>query len=174
MITLRPAIEADCTKLATLAMQVWLHTYAWSGISQAIANFVLTELTPEKYAARLADPNSHLIVAEHGSNLVGMARTHRGPPWPDAHPEQGQIELATLYVQAHFVRKGIGERLLKSAEQHAAQYSQQPLWLTVNIHNANAIAFYKKMGYQKIGTTFFKMEDADHENHVLLGTKSAG
>lgn len=171
MITLRPAIEADCAKLATLAMQVWLHTYARRGISQAIANYVLAELTPEKYAERLTDPNSHLTIAEHEANLVGIVRTHRGPPWPDAKPEQGQIELATLYVQAPYTRQGIGEQLLKSAEHHAAQHSQHPLWLTVNAQNPNAIAFYHKMGYQKIGTTFFKMEDGEHENHVLLGPR---
>ncbi len=169
MITLRPAIEADCTKLATLAMQVWLHTYAKRGISQAIANFVLAELTPEKYAARLSDPDSHLTVAEHDGNLVGIVRTHRHPPWAEATPGQGQIELATLYVQEHFARQGIGTQLLTFAQQRSAQYSKEPLWLTVNVHNANAIAFYHKMGFRKIGTTFFSMEDGEHENHVLLG-----
>ncbi len=165
-INLRPAIEADCDQLAILAMQVWLHTYAWQGISPAIAKYALTELTPESFRAKLQNPDSRLIVAEQGTNLLAMARTERGQPWPDAPPEQG-TQLATLYVQTYFARQGIGERLLRDAEL----YAQQPLWLMVNAQNAKAIAFYQKMGYQKIGTRFFKMDDGEHENHVLLGPR---
>jgi hypothetical protein len=71
-LRVRNAEAADSKLLATLASQVWLHTYATDGISADIADYVLSELTPEKFLAQLEQPASLLLVAERGPNMVGL------------------------------------------------------------------------------------------------------
>ena len=80
-----------------------------------------------------------------------------------------KVELATLYVQEHFVGKGIGSSLLRQAELRARQRADSSLWLTVNSKNFGAKAFYAKHGYIALGTTFFRLGHEDHENLVLVG-----
>lgn len=166
-VILRAAQTTDVNRLAVLATQVWLHTYATEGISTDIADYTLGQLTPEKYLSVLDDASSNLIVAECGANLVALAVLKFGVPCPSSG--RSSTELQTLYVQEHFVGKGIGEQLLKEAEARALSQAGTALWLTVNVYNANAIGFYSHQGYSKVGTAFFAVGDSQHENHVLIG-----
>jgi ribosomal protein S18 acetylase RimI-like enzyme len=166
-IHIRPGQANDTNAIAVLANQVWLHTYATTGITTDIANYVLAELTPRKYQEILQDPTSQLLVAEHGHNLVGFAVVKLGTPCPSgAHTT---AELQTLYVQAHFLGSGIGKSLLRAAEAWARARSGTALWLMVNAQNARAIAFYQHLGYTNVGTTYFALGEGRYENHVLIG-----
>jgi hypothetical protein len=61
---------------------------------------------------------------------------------------------------------GVPLRVAASSNKRAGK----PLWLTVNVKNSRAIAFYTKHGYSKIGVTYFRLGGESHENHVLLGS----
>jgi ribosomal protein S18 acetylase RimI-like enzyme len=164
---IRVGRSEDASRLAVLATQVWLHTYATEGISRDIAEYVLRELTPEKYGALLRDPACHVVVAEQAENLVGLAVVKFGVPCPAGN--NSACELQTLYVQEHFVGRGIGKLLLEEAESKARRHTNTALWLSVNAKNAAAIAFYAHQGYAKVGTTFFVLGEGRHENQVLVG-----
>jgi diamine N-acetyltransferase len=164
---IRPGEPGDADRLAVLACQVWLHTYAWSGINAEIAAYVLSELTPGKYAALLREPQTRVLVAESSDSLVGFAVVKSGEACP-ADPGL-TVELKTLYVQEHFIGQGIGRDLLLAAQAVVREQSGSVPWLTVNAQNARAIAFYDRQGYSKIGTTWFVLGEGRHENHVLVG-----
>ena len=167
-IDIRDGRSEDVNRLAVLATQVWLHTYATSGITADIAEYVLRELTPEKYQALLGDPICQVFVAVSGESLVGLAVIKFGAPCP-AGSSNSSAELQALYVQEHFLGCGAGKALLRAAEAEAKQRSNCALWLTVNAKNARAIAFYAHQGYAKVGTTYFILGEGRHENHVLVG-----
>jgi ribosomal protein S18 acetylase RimI-like enzyme len=166
-LRIRSGRSEDAGLLAVLATQVWLHTYATGGINGDIAQYVLSELTAERYLALLKDPAIHLFVAEHDENLVGVAVVKFGVQCPTG--EGSAVELLALYVQEHFVGQGIGKALLQAAEAKAREQSGSALWLTVNAKNAEAIAFYEHQGYSKVGTAYFVLGEGRHENHVLIG-----
>ncbi len=163
---IRSATPADANRLAVLATQVWLHTYATEGISRDIADYVLERLTPARQLVAITDPLTQVWVAERGDNIVGMAVVKMGEPCTDAG---SSVELQTLYVQEHFVHRGVGKLLLQTAQAHALACAKCALWLTVNAQNTNAIAFYQHMGYTKVGTAYFTVGQGQHENHVLVG-----
>ena len=165
-VSVRNAIPSDAERLAALGMQVWLHTYATNGISQDIASYVLMEFTAAKMSALLADPSAVVLVAEAAGCLAGYATLQLDMPCPS--DSTATVELATLYIQAHFSRQGLGTRLLARAEQAVRDRAGSALWLTVNAHNATAISFYTAHGYTKIGTAYFSLGNTQHENHVLV------
>ncbi|MBC7620687.1 MAG: GNAT family N-acetyltransferase [Candidatus Saccharibacteria bacterium] len=171
LFSLRPAHTTDAPVLAALATQIWLHTYATEGVSPVIADYVLREITPAKLAASLEDPCAITLVAECDENLVGFAALRLNATCPSPIKAASNIELETLYVQAHFLGQGIGSALLLQAEDMAL--AQAPassgLWLTVNARNARAIRFYAAHGYQRIGTHVFMLGGVSHENQVLVG-----
>ena len=162
----------DADRLAALAVQVWLHTYATEGVNHDVAHYVLSELTPEKYRQRLSDPATHIFVAEHGDSVVGFAAVKFNLQCPSR--ATAKVELQTLYVQEHYVGLGIGSSLLHAAEVKAREQSGSALWLTVNAQNHRAIGFYAHQGYTKVGTTYFVLGEGRHENHVLVGPVDVG
>jgi GNAT superfamily N-acetyltransferase len=168
---IRPATVLDVDNLAALAMQVWLHTYAWDGISSTISKYVLSEFCPQRFATLLLEPSTAVFVAEREHNLVGYATVTVGTACPQA--THAKAELATLYVQEPFIGKGVGVALLFQAEQWAQLRTGTSLWLTVNSRNSRAIAFYAKHGYTRLGTTYFELGEARHENLVLVGRCNA-
>lgn len=164
---IRAGRAEDADRLAVLAAQVWLHTYATDGITSDIAEYVLCELTPHRYSALLSEPASHVFVAEHGESLVGFSVVKLGVPCPGG--SDSAAELKSLYVQEHFIGQGVGKLLLQAAEATAREYLNTALWLMVNAKNSRAIAFYARQGYSKVGTAFFVLGAGRYENHVLIG-----
>lgn len=163
---IRAGRPADAPLLAAVATQVFLRTYATEGVSAAIAGHVLAEFTTAKFQRWLGSDTAAVLVAERNAHLVAFARVAFGARCPV--PGAGSTELATLYVQEHFTRRGVGAALLAQAQVLALQRTRQPIWLTVNAQNARAIAFYAAQGYSKIGTTWFALGGERHENDVLL------
>ena len=166
-LDIRSGRSEDANRLAVLATQGWLRTYATGGITADIAEYVLNELTPQKYRALLNDPTCQVFVAVSGESLIGLAVVKFGAPCPAGNASSA--ELQTLYVQEYFLGCGAGKSLLRAAEAEAKRRSNGVLWLTVNAKNARAIAFYAHQGYAKIGTTYFVLGEGRHENHVLVG-----
>ncbi|MDM4767179.1 GNAT family N-acetyltransferase [Pelomonas sp. SE-A7] len=158
---------ADANRLAVLATQVWLHTYATDGISDLTAQYILSELTPAKYSQSLSEPSTYFFVAERGQDLIGFAAVKFGAQCPAE--ASSAVELKTLYVQEHHIGHGVGRALLQAAEAKAHEQSESKLWLTVNARNDRAIAFYDRQGYSKVGTSYFVLGEGRHENHVLVG-----
>lgn len=166
-LRIRTGRPGDAHRIAVLAVQVWLHTYATDGINDEIAQYVLSEFTPDKYLQSLSAPSTHFFVAEHDENLVGYAVITVGVSCPTG--ANSIVELQTLYVQEHYIGHGVGKSLLQAAEARARQQSGSTLWLKVNAKNDRAIAFYAHHGYSKAGTAYFVLGEGRYENHVLIG-----
>ncbi|WP_432725391.1 GNAT family N-acetyltransferase [Variovorax sp. W6] len=163
---IRPAIAADAPALAALSIQVWLGTYATEGVNDLLARYVLDEFTPAAFDAWMADADTALLVAESGGHIAGYARLHFGAP-QELFPE-ASTELCTLYVQEPFTRLGTGSALLHEALATVrGRTGSGALWLTVNVRNRRACAFYEKHGFIRKGTAWFTLGEGRHENHVL-------
>jgi ribosomal protein S18 acetylase RimI-like enzyme len=164
---LRPAQAADATRLAALALQVWLSTYAREGVSEDIATYVLARFTPAAFAELLADAQRRLLVAEGPGGLLGYAQLRRGPA-------QGglEVELETLYVQAQAQGTGLGRELLAQAQWLAGRELGAPaFWFSVNARNERALNFYRRAGCIQFGETWFELGGGRHLN-LLMRTPS--
>ncbi|HWQ09337.1 MAG TPA: GNAT family N-acetyltransferase, partial [Holophaga sp.] len=95
--SIRPARCDDARNLAALAIQVWLHTYATTGIRATLSDYVLNEYTASRFQERCADPAHLVLLAEVDAHLVGFADLDFEAPRGDV-PDT-RTELATLYVQ---------------------------------------------------------------------------
>ncbi|WP_262032096.1 GNAT family N-acetyltransferase [Microvirga sp. Mcv34] len=109
-LMIRVATAADASNLAALSIQVWLHTYAKTGLRSALSDYVLAEYTSEKIAERLGDENQVFLVYEQDAHLVGYLSLLLDSPCPT--DPSSRVEIATLYVQEHFIGQGIGSKLL--------------------------------------------------------------
>ncbi|WP_199873456.1 GNAT family N-acetyltransferase [Ideonella sp. A 288] len=167
---LRAATSADARCLAVLAQQVFLDTYATQGVRPPIADEALSAFAPDTLAALIGRTGTELIVAERDGHLLGFAQVSLGVAQamvPGGLPATAQAELDRLYVQERFTGQHLGTRLLAEAERRAAARGARVLWLTPWVHNARALAFYRRRGYVDHGATVFRLGDESHENRVL-------
>jgi ribosomal protein S18 acetylase RimI-like enzyme len=162
---IRVARTSDASNLAALSIQVWLHTYAKAGLRAALSDYVLAEYTTDKMASRLSEKAQIFFVYEENAHLVGYLRLLLHSPCPT--DPGSHVEIATLYVQEHFIGRGIGSALLDHALEYCRKLGIGTVWLSVNHENTPAIRFYAKHRFQRNGTIFFHLENEDHENFVL-------
>ena len=161
----REAVADDAANLAALTTQVFLHTYAKRGIRTALSTYVLSEFTADKFLQALEEKQQMFIVCYEDVHLVGYVRLAFSAPCPS--DERPQSEIATLYVQEHFLRRGIGTQLLNRALQTLQRRGADAAWLSVNHENADAIAFYESHGFRRAGSTDFELDGERHENFIL-------
>ena len=57
--------------------------------------------------------------------------------------------------------------MLHCALEHCRDLGGENVWLTVNARNSRAIGFYLRHGFNKIGTTHFRIGDQAYENDVM-------
>ena len=157
---IRKANKEDSLNLAALSIQVWLHTYAATGIRTEISRYIFDTFTQKYFEKSIENPDSQILVATKDNHLIGYIRAHFGSFWKD---ESNGYEIDKLYVQNHFQGRGLGKRLLNEI---STQYGGT-FWLSTWKYNHHAIAFYKHLGFIEIGTRYFQFEGEAHENCVL-------
>ncbi len=165
-LQLRAAQPADALCLSVLGMQVFLDTYATEGIRPAVAREVLATFSVAAFEQALSAPDTHIEVAEANGHLVGFAQISFGARHALAPPGL-PAELLRLYVQEPFTGAQLGTRLLRRAEQLAAQRGCTVLWLTPWAYNHRALVFYARRGYTDHGLTEFVFEGESHPNRVV-------
>jgi ribosomal protein S18 acetylase RimI-like enzyme len=97
----------------------------------------------------LADEDHGLFVAEAGGRVAGFLHVmaHDTPPIPILVPRRLAV-VDNLVVRRDLRRAGIGRALMERAEQWARQQGATEIDLTVFEFNADAIAFYRRLGYE--------------------------
>lgn len=161
----RMAAPADALCLGVLATQVFLDTYATSGIRPTIAREVNEQLSTSAVATLLADAKYRFIMAEAAGHLIGFVQLQLGVVI-DAAPDAAKV--ARLYVQERFAGQGIGTQLLARAERLAVSHGARRAWLTVWTGNARALAFYPRRGYRDAGPTTYTFEGEQYENRLFV------
>jgi diamine N-acetyltransferase len=170
----RPATPSDALNLSVLATQVFLDTYATSGINSDLAYEASTVYARSVFESRLLSPSASLILAISGEHLVGFVDIDFVTRCPA--PEVIGAEVARLYVQRPFMRMGVGSTLMLKAETAVQAHGHSSIWLTAWTGNENALKFYKALDYRDVGTTEYVIEGKSYENRVLskrLGTSEA-
>jgi diamine N-acetyltransferase len=165
-LAVRVGTLPDAACLAALAAQVWLHTYAKSGIRPTIARYIHEYLSPVALQREFGRSDALTLVAVVDGHLVGYASIEFGKACPARSP--AFTHLDKLYVQEYFIGTGIGHALLTEVRSEASRRAgSSALWLTVNSQNQPARAFYARQGFIDIGSADFDLYGESHENRIL-------
>jgi [ribosomal protein S18]-alanine N-acetyltransferase len=63
----------------------------------------------------------------------------------------GEAEILTIATHTSWRRRGIGERLVKSALGHLSAERAEAMFLEVGDNNQNALGLYRKLGFREVG-----------------------
>ena len=140
----RTAGERDLPAIRDLLAETWHATYdAIYGVER------VNEITRDWHSlpalkARLARPNSELLVADDGKEIGGMA-------FAVAAADGKAVMLHQLYVKPSRQGQGVGAMLLLEIEESFPHAER--LRLEVEQANLQAVRFYQAHGFAQTGRT---------------------
>jgi ribosomal protein S18 acetylase RimI-like enzyme len=158
-ISIRPARLEDATTLSELAARTFSETFGPHTPSADIAAYLTATYSPELQAAEIANSARTVLVVEtrpiHGDPaLVGYAYLFRSST-PAVVTGPVPLQLERFYLDSQYHGQGVAQRLMTEVLRMATVQGARTLWLGVWEHNARALAFYRKYGFQRVGEHLF-------------------
>jgi ribosomal protein S18 acetylase RimI-like enzyme len=142
----------------------------------ALTPYLARTFDPEALRASLADPaQAVLVAAAPGRQPIGYAyvRPTAGEP-PPGVPGARPFELLRFYVDGAWLGRGVAAALLAAAEAAAAAQGADALWLDVWQEAARPISFYRRAGFEVVGTAAFEWGERRDADFVMARVLPGG
>ena len=162
---IRPAGPDDAAALALVAQATFLEAYA--GLVQAadIIAHCDVQNSAAAFRASLAEGSrAWLVEAVKTGAPLGFALLTKSA-LPD--PQQGDIELKRIYLLDRCQGQGLAAELLDMVIAAAAAAGHRRLVLGTNRDNERALGFYRKTGFEVIGTRTFTVGTQQFDDYIL-------
>lgn len=177
MESLTRAVHLETTtdrvdELATVAAHTFSLACPPSVPAESVASFVDANLSAERFAAYLADPDRAVLTARHDGRIIGYAMLVRGVGAdPDVHRAveiRPAAELSKLYLLPDHHGTGAAAALMELALDTAGRWGARCVWLGVNQGNQRAQRFYAKSGFKINGTRTFQVGARREHDYVMV------
>ena len=160
-VNLATTDSVDTGELAAVAAQTFPLACPPSMAPENIASFIDTNLSAERFAEYLADPQHAIITATRKGRITGYAMLVRGV-------DEDAAELSKIYVLPDFHGTGVSTALMELALVTAAEWGVRRVWLGVNQKNQRAQSFYAKSGFEISGTRTFQVGAGREDDFVMI------
>ena len=155
-ITVRRAGTGDAEAIALLSRQTFLDTFAGQNTAADMEKFMRGPFSRKNLEEEVRSGPDIFLIAESGQLAAGYAKLIH-------HVKNGTgqegMEISRLYADKGFIGQGAGRLLMEECLETAARAGCTTVWLGVWEHNARAIAFYRKWGFEKFGEHPFTLGD---------------
>lgn len=165
----RPAVENDADQLAEVAARTFPLACPPSVSAGDIAACITAMLSPQRFRAYLADPDRRVLAATESGRVIGYAMMVRGAD-PDvaSYVEPKAVELSKMYVLPDHHGGGVATALMEAGLAWAAEAGAPAVWLGVNQNNHRAKKFYRKHGFDVVGTRTFPVGAVLENDFVMV------
>ena len=172
-VTVRLAEPSDAEALAELAGATFPLACP-PGMPRAdVDAFVATQLSAERFAGYLEDPDRLLLVDDPGGDAPLVGYTMAVLAEPSAADVARSIrsrptaELSKCYVREDQQGRGVARALLARTLELAAERGAAGMWLGTNTANVPAQRFYERAGFERVGTRRFQVGGRVEDDVVL-------
>jgi len=155
-VHLRIAGVQDAELLASLGAKTFSDSFAVDNTAKDMVDYLQESFSKQKQAEELEMADSVFIIAESEGEAIGYARLLGGST-ETCITDPKPVELVRIYVLQAWKGKRIGSLLMQKCLEEARGRGYVTIWLGVWENNPNAIAFYQKWGFEKVGTHTFKL-----------------
>jgi GNAT superfamily N-acetyltransferase len=165
---IKDATAADAAQLAEFGARTFYESFAADNTPEDMRRHLDSAFSPQQQLAELRNPDIEtLLVVNPDGRWTGFAQLRAGKRSAGV-PEQGSIELWRFYVDKAWHGQGVAAGLMDAAKQRARRRGATTLWLGVWERNARAQAFYRKHGFDKVGSQVFVVGSDPQTDDVML------
>ncbi len=167
-VEIRKAQITDCKELSEVAIASFLPAHGHSSPKKDMDRYIQLNFSESNLKAEIQDSKNEYQVLLHNHKLVGYFKININ--LSTSFSEENEITyMSRLYVLKEYYNFGFGKKLLEKAIEESKKQMQKGMWLKVWVENKRAIQFYKKMGFEIIGTSDFVISKThSNPNYVML------
>ena len=166
-ITIRRAVAADAEAVADLLTRTFQQAFAEANRPEDMAAFLAHAYGPRQQLAEIESATVHTLLAVREQIPVGIAQVRQGPN-PPCVATAAPIELWRFYVDRAWHGQGVAQRLMQAAFDQAHALDARSVWLGVWEHNGRAAAFYRKFGFNAVGSQEFLVGEDRQTDLVMV------
>lgn len=178
-MTVRTATSTDVDRVSELAASTFPLACPPGTRPEDMDDFISNVLSPGRFQSYIEDASRVVLIDETADEqLTGYALLVTGEP---ADPEiratlrwTPTIEVSKLYVRPTAHGTGVADALLTAAMAVAVEKSCAGAWLGVNQLNHRAQRFYRRQGFEVVGTKTFTVGAQSHDDFFLERRLSDG
>ena len=163
MIVWRDAVPGDGPRLATLFARCFTDTFGHLYHPRDLAMFLKGQ-GPYGWISQLANPAFAVRLGEVEGEPVAFAKL--GPPALPVERRGRSAELRQLYVLSGHHGSGAGQLLMDWAIDTARGRGADELFLSVYVENHRALRFYRRQGFEPVGSYAFMV--GNHRDEDVL------
>src|SRR5262245_32554765 len=157
-LSIRVATISDAEMMTEFAWRTFHDAFAPMNSPENMEAYMSQNFTLQKFSAQLADPRSTFLIAEIEATPVAFAKLYDGEI-PDCVVGFALVEIERFYVDRQFHGKGVAQTLMQAWLDRLRQSGHGSVYLGVWDNNHRAIAFYRKYGFDVVGSHAFQMGD---------------
>lgn len=158
-VTVTVACAADAAELARVAAATFPLACPPSAAPADVGAFITENLSAERFAGYLADPQRRVFAARDDAAIIGYAMLVRG--------SDSAVELSKMYVLPGRHGTGASAALMSAALAWAVEIGAARVRLGVNRNNERAQRFYAKHGFVVTGERTFTLGAATEHDFVM-------
>lgn len=159
----------DLSILQKISYDTFYETYNEHNTPENMQTYIEKAFNLEQLSSELNNPSSQFYFAYFNDDLAGYLKMNTD----DAQSERmgdDALEIQRIYIKREFQRHGLGKYLVHYAKEIGIKNNKKKIWLGVWEHNANAIAFYEKMGFVQTGKFSFYLGDEEQTDFIMTKT----
>lgn len=151
------AHTSDAKTLAQLRKQIRLETYRGIYPDETLDQYDFLK-NIENFSTQITEGHQQLWLIMKGEEAIGYFGVGEPIYWYPDHTDRNELFLNSMYLCKQYWRKGIGKAAMKFIMQLAKSQGKKMLYNNCNMHNRNAVAFYRACGGVEI------YSEGGHEN----------
>ena len=149
----------DLAVIQDVLWKTWLDSYSHFIPEADLKSYFSEHYDLDSLRTLFHNPMADGFVALDDDKVAGFMRTARDP-------EENRYYISSIYVLPQFQTKGLGRGLMVRAGEEARAFRLDRIWIGVMVQNAQALDWYKSMGYEVVRTEPFTMGQSTVDHHI--------
>ncbi|HMK77124.1 MAG TPA: GNAT family N-acetyltransferase, partial [Thermodesulfobacteriota bacterium] len=149
-VAIRPWQKDDVASIRRITWQSWVATYSSFIPESDLRSYFDIHYTEASLLNMFDDPFTYGFIAEKDHQIAGYIRLL-------FNRDEGRLYVPSLYFLPGYQGQGMGRQLLDAAEGLAGEKGLDRFWIGVMVENRQAVAFYRKTGFQFVREEPFTM-----------------
>lgn len=165
VVLIKKLKPSDLESLRQISIQTFVDTFADQNTPENMDIYLNRSLSAEQLSSELRNPESEFYFAVLNNAIIGYLKINYGAA--QSEPLENGLEIERIYVLKAYHGKKVAQQLYNKATSIALERKAIFIWLGVWEHNARAIAFYTKLGFEAFGEHPFVLGE-DKQTDILM------
>ncbi len=156
----------ELPQLRAISIKTFTDSFGSLNTAENMNSYINSAFAEKKLQDEIDDTFSEFYFCRENDQVIAYMKVNFGSAQTDFRNDSS-LEIERIYVDKAYQGKKIGALLMDFVHQIARERKKDSIWLGVWEHNAGAIRFYERNGFQVIGKHDFMLGN-DRQTDLIM------